>query len=264
MIDAKTVSVPADPHSHLQPVKDEDDCKVKVPFREAVGSLMFLAVVSRPDIAFAVNVVSRYLSSYDSSHWEAVKRIIRYLKGTVNVGIKYENGGSALKLSGYSDADFASDVGTCRSTTGYVFTLAGGPVTWSSQRQKFVTLSTTEAEYVAAASAAKEAIWLKKLLNDIGCQCSQATTLYIDNQSAIRLVKNPEFHKRTKHIDIRYHFIREKVESNELAVSFIPSNLQLADIFTKALPRDRFSFLCTSLRIKNEPAEHSSGGSVEN
>lgn len=249
MIDARTVSVPADPHSYLQPANGEQDCKLKVPFREAVGSLTFLTVVSRPDIAFAVNVVSRYLRNHDNSHWEAVKRIIRYLKGTTNVGIKYKSDGNVLKLSGYSDADFANGVETRRSTTGYVFTLAGGPVTWSSQRQKLVTLSTTEAEYVASASAAKEAIWLRKLLSDIGCQCFRATELYIDNQSTIRLIRNPEFHKRTKHIDIRFHFIREKVESNELTVLFVSSNFQLADIFTKALPKDRFNFLCTSLRI---------------
>ena len=151
-----------------------------------------------------------------------------------------------------------------RSTSGYVFMLAGGAVSWRSRLQNCITQSTTEAEYVAAASAAKKAIWLRKLLSDIGCQCSEATMLFIDNQNAIRLKRNPEFHKGTKHIDIRYHFIREKVECNELTVSFISSNLQLADIFTKALPKDRFNFLCTNLRIKDRSTEHSNGGSVEN
>ncbi|KAG7203935.1 hypothetical protein KM043_017093 [Ampulex compressa] len=128
----------ADPHSHLQPAEGEGDCKLNVRFREAIGSLMFLPVVSRLDIAFTVNVVSRYLSSHNNSHWEAVKRIIRYLKGSRNVGIKYRYGETVFKLVEYSDADFASDIETRRSTTGYVFTLARGPVTWSSQRQKLV------------------------------------------------------------------------------------------------------------------------------
>ncbi|XP_033230350.1 secreted RxLR effector protein 161-like [Belonocnema kinseyi] len=169
---------------------------------------MFLAIVSCPDIAYAVNVVSRYLSEYTESHWQAVKRILRYLIGTADFGIMYKSCGSKLELRGYSDADYAGDVVMRRSTTGYVFMLAGGPITWSSQRQKLVTLSTTETEYFAAATATKEAVWLRKLLDDIGFQAAGASALFVDNQSAIKLIKNPEFHKRTKHIDVRYHFIR--------------------------------------------------------
>ncbi|KMQ85201.1 integrase core domain protein [Lasius niger] len=205
--DAKIVSVPADPHVRLRPVDTEEVNRSKISFRKAVGSLMFLAIVSRPDIAYSVNAFSKYLNNYDESHWLAVKRIVKYLKGTLDLGIRYGSGKSLLQVVGYSDADYANDIETRRSTTGYVFMLVNGPVTWSSQRQKLVTLSTTEAKYVAAASAAKEMIWLRKLLSDIGHGCSEATVLFIDNQSAIRLVKNPEFHKRTKHIAIRFHII---------------------------------------------------------
>jgi len=178
-----------------------------------------------------------------------VKRILAYLVGSLDVRIEYRYGGSEAGLVGYSDADYASDLETRRSTTGYIFCMANGPVTWSCQRQKLVTLSTTESEYVAAATAAKELIWLRKLLKDISGQCDNATTLYIDNQSAIKLSKNPELHKRTKHINIRYHFLREKYESGEISIVYIPSEIQKADILTKALHRERFQMLRERLSL---------------
>lgn len=251
MQSAKPVAVPSDPNVVLYPVdKNEIEIENKVPYREAVGSLMFLAVVSRPDIAYAVNLVSKFLSNHNDEHWRAVKRILAYLVGTKNHGIEFCNGESNLNLEGYSDADYAGDVGTRRSTSGYVFKIANGPVTWSSQRQKLVTLSTTESEYVAAAAAAREAIWLRKLLCGMGYERKNETVIYIDNQSAIRLVRNAEFHKRTKHIDIKYHYIREKAHDKEIVVHYVPSGLQEADIFSKALPRERFRMLCDSMNCK--------------
>lgn len=261
MNDAKAVNVPADPNVVLEP-RHEDDVKSNVPYREAVGSLTFLAIVSRPDIAFAVSTVSRYLSNFNDNHWQAVKRIFKYLVGTSNVGIMYSSGGSESHLIGFSDADYARDLETRRSVSGYAFNMANGIVTWSSQRQKLVTLSTTEAEYVAAAAAAKEATWLRKLLSDIGYQSDIPTCLFVDNQSSIRLIKNPVFHKRTKHIDIRYHYIREQVENGEISVEYISTDLQRADIFTKPLPYERLHTLCESLGLVNRSAKHSNGGSV--
>jgi len=263
MSKAKSVSVPADPHVTLDSVEEDELDISNIPYREAVGSLMFLAVISRPDIAFAVNVLSRFLNKYNRNQWNVVKHVFKYLIGTAELGIMYKSGENNFVLEGYSDADFAGDINTRRSTTGYVFMLAYGPITWSSQRQKSVTLSTTEAEYVAAAAAAKEAVWLRKLMNDIGCRCKKATVIYIDNQSAIQLVKNPVYHKRTKHIDIRYHFLREKVEENELKVCYIPSNLQRADIYTKAVPREPFKDLCAVQNLISECVKHLSGGNVE-
>ena len=133
-------------------------------YRQLVRSFMYIAIVSRPDIAFAVNVLSRYLSKYTITHWRAAKRVLAYLVGTSDVGIEYKNVNDCI--TGYSDSDYAGDVDTRRSTTGFVFTLSGGPVTWSSHRQKLITLSTTESEFVAAAAAAKEAIWLLTLLTN--------------------------------------------------------------------------------------------------
>lgn len=186
---AKAVSVPADPHVILEPLESNETKLCNIPYREAVGSLMFLAIVSRPDIAYAVNSVSRFLNNPGESHWRAVKRIFAFLVGSKTVGITYRSVGSESDLIGYSDADYANDLETRRFTTGYIFSLANGPVTWTSQRQILVVLSTTEAEYVAASSAAKETIWLRKLMSGIGRQCSQTTVLYVDNQSTIRLAK---------------------------------------------------------------------------
>lgn len=263
MKDAKSISIPADTHTVLQPIEDEFVPRENVPYREAVGSLLFLATATRPDIAFAVNQVSRYLEKHDDSHWQAIKRIIRHLQGTANFGICFSANSSAFQLLGYSDADYASDKGTRRSTSGYVFLLASEPITWSSERQKMVTLSTTEAEYVAATSATKEVIWLRRLLKDFGCGCVGASDLYVDNQSAIKLAKNPEYHKRTKHIDIRFHFIREKVASQEINLEYVPSELQLADILTKALPKERFCQLRDNLVTSLGSLKLSSEGSVE-
>ncbi|XP_039315491.1 secreted RxLR effector protein 161-like [Solenopsis invicta] len=172
MADAKSVCVPADPNVVLYPVEDEDEC-VSVPYREAVGSLMFLAVVSRPDIAYAVNLVSKYLNKHSRAHWMAVKRIFAYLVGTKDRGILYKSTGNELELVGYCDADFAGDIEMRRSTSGYVFMFANGVISWSSQRQKTVSLSTTESEYVAAAAAVREGVWLRMLCEDIDSKCDK-------------------------------------------------------------------------------------------
>ena len=131
-----------------------------------------------------------------------------------------------------------------------MFSLANGPVTWSSRRQKMVTLSTTESEYVAASSAAKEAVWLRNMLSEIGHRCDSATVLYVDNQSAIKLTRNPEFYQRTKHIDVRYHHIREMVENAEIQIEYVPSAMQKADILTKAQPKEDFKRLRESMGMR--------------
>ena len=251
MKNAKPVSVPIDPNVILHPVYEGEETNRNVPYREAIGSLMFLSIVSRPDLSFAVNSLSRFLNNHNEYHWRAVKRLFAYLTGTVEYGIEYGNGGSTFGLVGFSDADYAGDLETRRSTTGYLFNFANGPVTWSSKRQKLVTLSTTESEYVTAATASKEAIWLRRLLESIESPCAGPTTLNVDNQSAIKLIKNPEFHQRTKHVDIRYHYIREKVQSGDIIVKFVPSDNQKADIFTKALPRERFSKMRNVLGMRH-------------
>lgn len=232
LCDANVVSTPIDVSWDLNVTESLDST---VPYREAVGNLMYLHVVSRPDIGFAINIAARALENPTKNHWSSVKRIIRYVKGTIDLGLLYcENN----NFGAYSDADFAGDKITRKSTTGIVCMYAGAAIVWQSKRQQCVSLSTTEAEYVSAASAAKEVIWLKKLFND--CEKEITYTLYVDNMSAIKLLKNPEFHQRSKHIDVKYHFIRNLYENGELVIEYVPTNKQLADVFTKPLAKPRF------------------------
>lgn len=252
MEDAKIKSVPADPHVKLTSNHENKEDLKNIPYRELVGSLMFVALTTRPDIMFAVNFLSRFQTNYNRNHWNQLKQIIRYLKGTKDLGILYSKNCSNAELIGFSDSDHANDPETARSTTGYVFLMSGGPITWACRRQESVSLSTTEAEYVAASLAAREAVWLRHLLLEIGEEQVHATTLCIDNRSAIKLVQNPIFHKRTKHIKVAYHFIRERYEDNEIDVKYVSTKEQLADIFTKALPNANFQNIRSSLNIRNK------------
>lgn len=206
-----------------------------VPYRELVGSLIFATTAARPDIAYITNVLSRNLHNFGKIHWNAAKRVLKYLKDTKNLGIKY-SAANNLDIIGYSDSDFAGELQSRRSTTGYVFKINESAVTCRTQREKCVPCSTAEAEYVATSEACKEAIWLNQLLNELGEHIS-AIKLCVDNQSELKLIKNhPVFHHRSKHIDVRYHFIREKYNNKDINLVFVPSKSQIADIFTKALP----------------------------
>jgi hypothetical protein len=220
-----------------------------VPYREAVGSLMYLAVCTRPDIAYAVSLVSQVLNSPTVYHWKIVKRIFKYLKGTLDIGLKYK-GDDHCRITAYSDADFAGETSTRRSTTGVVCKFMGAAVTWLSQRQKCVAVSTTEAEFVAASEATKELIWLQRLLCEL-TNLKDIPVLYVDNLSAVKLVKNPVFHKRSKHIDVRYYFVREKYEEGLINVEHIAGELQEADILTKPLVKFRHNKLCELIGLGN-------------
>lgn len=253
MVESKSISTPSDVGVILTKSNERDD--IDYPYRQAVGSLLYAATVSRPDIAQAVGDVSRYLENPNRAHINALKRILRYLNGTKSMGITYGSSSSNDRvLAGYTDADFARDVDTRRSTTGYAFVLGGGVITWRSQRQRTVALSTAEAEYMAACEGAKEAFWLRQLLDDMGFDQNSATKLFVDNQSTIRMIRNPEFHHRTKHIDVRVHFIRELVEDEVIDLEYCPSENQLADVFTKPLVTQKFNrnIQCLGIAWKEE------------
>lgn len=231
----KPSDTPVDPNTVL--VRDMDSEQFdEYKYRQAVGCLTFATVTVRPDIAYAVNLVSRFQHCATKTHWNAILRIFRYLKHTSNFGIEYVY---KPELNGYSDADFGGDRDTRRSTSGYVFLYGQGAVTWASRRQTSVALSTTESEYVAASLATKELIWLRQLFSEVNVN-TDTSTIFIDNQSAIKLIQNPVFHKRTKHIEIHYHFIREKYEQGMLNVEYVATEKQIADIFTKALTHLKF------------------------
>ena len=210
MENCKPTSTPVNASSKLQPATDQDEPVNQTEFQSAIGSLMYLAVSTRPDIAYAVNNLAKFISKPQKEHWTALKRVLRYLKDTVNYGILYRQEGSN-ECIGYSDADWAGDVSDRRSTSGYIFMLGGGAISWSSRKQKCVALSTAEAEYVALAGAAQECIWLRQLIAELEGSSQSPMLLYEDNQAAIAMTKNPQFHGRAKHIDIRHHFVREQV-----------------------------------------------------
>jgi hypothetical protein len=208
-------------------------------YRSMVGSLRYL-IHTRPDITYSVGIVSRFMESPTSEHLAAVKHILRYVSGTLNLGVKYRRGEENLCLTGFSDSDMAGDIDDRKSTSGILFYLGTSPVTWVTQKQKVVALSSCEAEYMAGAAAACQGIWLGRLLSELLGVDFETVILKIDNQSAISLCKNPVFHERSKHIEVRYHFIREKVEEGIVAVEHVGTNHQLADILTKPLARVKF------------------------
>ena len=248
MEDCNPRSVPADPHSRLSKRVSTTEEEYSCPFREAVGSIMYAMTCTRPDIAFSIGQVAQFCSSPSRSHWEAVKRILGYLKGTQDHGVSYGSSDD-FRLTAYSDSDFAGNTDDRRSISGTVLILNGGPVAWASRKQKCTSLSTTEAEYVAASSTAKDITWFRQLLEDVGHQQIFPTTLWCDNQSAVRLVRNPEYHQRTKHIDVKYHHIRDLQEAGVINVTHIRTKDQLADLFTKGLEAGRFQYLIQSIGV---------------
>ncbi len=244
--DANVTMTPADTNVQL---KAEDGVSNKVDrtgYQKLVSSLLYAAVGSRPDIAQAVSYVCRYTSDPNEAHATAAKRILRYLKGMAKLGLYYRRGEKKDDLHGYCDADWAGDRESRRSTTGHVFLLGGAAVSWLAQRQPVVALSSTEAEYIALSSAAQQVVWLRRLLYDIGMERKEPTNLYEDNQGAICLAKNPVAHRRTKHIDIRHHFVREQVATGSIKIEYVSTKEQVADVLTKPLPRDAFE----QMRVK--------------
>ena len=258
--DAKPLASPMEPSAHLSnaqsPVTSREIADMRdVPYREAVGSLMYAAVGTRPDIAFAVAILSRFSINPGRAHWNAVKRVMRYLKGTVDLWLTfgYTTRDTSLSKShgliGYADADGSMQEDR-RAISGYAFLIDGGAVSWSSKRQEIVVLSTTEAEYVAATHAAKEALWLRTFLKELFGTTMEPTPLYCDNQSAIALAKDHQYHARTKHIDIRFHFIRWIVDNGSIALVYCPTEDMVADTLTKPLPSAKAKHFAIELGLR--------------
>ncbi|KAG8501650.1 hypothetical protein CXB51_004779 [Gossypium anomalum] len=224
--------------SALSPQSDDEiEYMSHVPYSNAVGSLMYAMVCSRPDLSYAVSAVSRYMANPGKEHWKAVQWILRYLRGTTDVCLQF--GRTEDGVIGYVDADFAGDLDRRRSLTGYVFTIGGCAISWKATLQTTVALSTTEAEYMAITEACKEAIWLKGLFSELN-EDLQISTVFCDSQSAIFLTKDQMFHERTKHIDVRYHFVRDIIARGDIVVSKISTHENPADMMTKSLPITKF------------------------
>jgi hypothetical protein len=231
--ESKGRNIPMDPSFQLgSSANDADLLSDDVPYRALVGSLLYIANCTRPDIAYAVGVLCRHMNSPTKADWNAAKGVVKYLSKTQKMGITYTKGGAALV--GYTDSDYGGDTETRRSTTGYAFILGGGAVSWNSKLQPVVAMSTAEAEYMAASMAVKEALWLRLLLHDFGILVN-TLKMKCDNQAAIAIARNPIISQRAKHIDIQYHFIRERIERKEVDIAYVESAANASDILTKAL-----------------------------
>ncbi|CAJ2632965.1 unnamed protein product [Trifolium pratense] len=219
--------------------KDEDGIACdSTSYKQMVGCLMYL-LATRPDLAFSVCLVARFMERPTELHVAAVKRILRYVKGTVSYGLWFEKGKDD-ELVGWSDSDYAGDLDDRKSTSGYVFMIGSKAVSWCSKKQPIVTLSTTEAEFIAAANCACQAIWLSRILDHISSWKKDCITLYCDNSSTIKLSKNPVMHGRSKHIDVRFHFLRDLTKDGKVQLLHCSSFEQTADIMTKALSLESF------------------------
>ena len=245
--------------ANCKPISTPVECGVKLSrldggekvdptyFKSLVGSLRYLTC-TRPDILFGVGLVSRFMEEPTTTHLKTAKRILCYIKGTLDFGLSYSSSNN-FRLVGYSDSDWAGDLDDRKSTTGFLFYIGDTTFTWISKKQLIVTLSTCEAEYVAVASCVCHAMWLKSLLKELKFAQKEATKIFVDNQSAIVLAKNLVFHDRSKHIDTRYHFIRECMANKEVRMTFTRSQDQIADILTKPLKHDVFLKLRAFLGI---------------
>jgi hypothetical protein len=279
--DQSPLDTPCDPSITLSKsmsptTQEERDEMANVPYRQAVGTLLWLSLGTRPDICYAVSQVAKFNDCFGREHWKAVLRIFRYLKGTLKLGLKFAstdtntdylkrfdsltflkdlqcvsfNQGTrlitdkdVLESTAFADSNLARDMDTRRSVTSFIFFLGCCVISWCSKQQASVALSSMEAEYMAACATAQEAIWLKRLLKEFGCIFTQPFTILEDNQSCIHLAKNQGDFPRSKHIDMRYHFVREQVERGEIILRKIDTKQNLADVFTKALDKVQFLWI---------------------
>jgi len=227
----------------LQLVK-ADESDDTLPYHKTVGSLMYLMVRTRPDLAFAIGKLIRFVSCYGKEHWAAIKRVLRYFKGSMDKGLVFDKNSSCV-LQGFSDADWAGDHETRRSTTGFTFIFGGAAVSWGSKLQKTVALSTMKDEYMALCEASQEAVWLNKLVQSVATAGLRTAisggpiNIKVDNSGCIDFSKNPAEHKRTKHIDIRNHFVREAITTDKVTLEHCATDDMVADPMTKELGKTK-------------------------
>ena len=222
-------------------------------YRTLIGSLQYLTYTTRLDIAFTVNKLSQFMAAPKMQHWLACKRLLRYIKGTAGLSLIFSSSTEDLSLMVYTDADHAGCKVTHQSTTGFCVYLDKNLIVWGSKKQPVVARSMGEAKYRAVALGVTELVWLKHLLLELGYSYEATPIVWCDNLAAKSMAENPVYHSRTKHIGVDVHFVREKVENGEVEIRYVPTAEQVADVFTKGLPRDRFNFLCTKLGLTEIP-----------
>jgi hypothetical protein len=250
MIGSSSVKTPMTPNIPLHADLSGNSVD-QTSYRAIIGSLLYLTA-SRPDIMYSTCICARYQANPKESHLLAAKRILRYLKGTPSLGLWYPKD-SGFELTAYTDSDYAGCKLDRKSTSGSCQFLGEKLVSWSSRKQNCVSTSTAEAEYVAAASCCSQVLWMKTQLADYG-YTMRRIPIYCDSKSAIQITANPVQHSKTKHIDIRYHFIKDHVEKGNIELHFVESKLQLADLFTKPFDDLRFTFLLSQLGMLDSVA----------
>jgi hypothetical protein len=246
MEDCKPITIPLSTDQKLSKkmgafTEQERNSMEVVPYRQVVGSLMYLMVCTRPDLASAVGILARYMQDPGRQHWEAAKRVLRYVQHTKKLGLRYGRK-STLEIVGFCDSDRGGDPDEKKSTTGYVFLVGGGAFSWCSKRQGAISLSSCEAEYYASSQAAMEVAWLRSFLEEIGMPQEDPITVGSDSQSALNLIGNPVYHEKSKHIGIRYHYVREQVSQKQVEFVYVPTEFQVADSLTKAVPRQKLEY----------------------
>jgi len=255
LTNAKPVTTPMEPGVQLSsdqgPSTPNQLLKMRgIPYAEAAGSILWPAVVSRPDIAFTIGVLSQFIQNPGPAHWQALKRVIVYLGATKGLWLTF-GGQRKTLVQGFCDADWAGQKHR-HLISGYSYHFSRGAISWSSKKQLIIALSSTEAKYIAQTHAAKEAIWLRVFLDEIRGPLNRPMMINCDNQGAIALAKDNKFHSRTKHIDLRYHFIWEAVDDKKINVSYIPTDENVSDILTKALLRAKFQHFVEMLGMRVE------------
>ncbi|XP_057806168.1 secreted RxLR effector protein 161-like [Salvia miltiorrhiza] len=244
MHEAKSTSTPLAMHDKLSDkqkpssAKEMRDMEV-IPYSNLVGSLMYTMVCTRPDIAHVISVCSRYMADPGKDHWEVLKKVLRYLKGSADKALLFERNVeySGDPIVGFTDSDYAANEDNRRSQSGYIFTLFGSAVSWKSSLQHVVALSTTEAEYMAVTEAVKEALWLKGIVSDFGIEQKSHQT----------------FHERSKHISVKLHFVRDIVEKGDVRMEKVSTDDNASDILTKAVPVAKFEYCLELVKLISKP-----------
>lgn len=230
--------------------KSNENVTTTMPYRELIGCLMYAMITSRPDISAAVNYFSQFQSCATDEHWKHLKRILRYLKRTLDLKLVYERDNDGDTLVGYAGADWANDVNDRKSVSGHVFQVYGSTVSWMTRKQSTVSLSSTEAEFIALSTAACEAIWIGGVLRELNVELIEPITMYEDNQACIHIAEEPREHRRMKHIDVKFNHIRELIVQQQIKVKYMPTKEQLADIMTKGVVAILFNYLRAKLGMK--------------
>jgi hypothetical protein len=243
MEDCNPVSTPMEPGSDISmkdcPTKEEDIQEMKkYPYREVLGSLMYLMVSTRPDLAHAVGMLGRYANNPGKRHWYAAKRVLRYLQGTKDYKLTFQ--GNQLDIHGYCDADFGRDLDERVSVSGVLIKAAGGAIVWYSNKQSAIAQFTAEAEYIAANQAGRDIVWVRQMCSEMGLLQQGPTVVYCDSQGALWYIKDPVTKPKAKHIDIKYHYVRKLVKEGVIVFKYVSTKDQVADGLTKPLPREAF------------------------